>query len=162
MRPLVAFLVLAMLGDPARAAQRLLLARGHWAALQSSDRRHCQAAARSLRDAPKGVRQARAAFTFDTGRGRRGELYVQLSRVARPGSSVMLSVGNQPFQLVGRGPHAWSSGPAQEAAIIAAARAATGMRAEARDPSGRRFVDRYLLAGAPSAIDAAAAGCPRA
>ena len=74
----------------------------------------------------------------------------------------MLSVGPQPFQLVARGPEAWSTGPAQEAAIIAAARVATGMRVEARDSSGRRFADRYLLAGAPSAIDAAAAGCARA
>lgn len=73
----------------------------------------------------------------------------------------MLTIGSQPFQLAARGPDAWSKGPAQEAAIIAAARAATGMRVEARDPSGRRFVDRYLLAGAPSAIDAAAASCPR-
>lgn len=162
MLKLFAFTVLAIGTVSADAAQRVLLARGHWAALQSSDSRHCQAAARSLRDAPKGARQAHVAFTFDAGRGRRGQLYVRLSRVARTGSSVMLSIGNQPFQLVARGPEAWSSGPAQEAAIIAAARVATGMRVEARDPGGRRFADRYLLAGAPSAIDAAAAGCPRA
>ena len=56
----------------------------------------------------------------------------------------MLSVGDQPFQLVARGAEAWSNGPAQEAAIIAAARVATGMRVEARDRDGRRFADRYL------------------
>jgi hypothetical protein len=47
----------------------------------------------------------------------------------------------------------------QEAAILAAARGATSMRVEARDAAGRRFADRYLLDGAPTAIDAAAAGC---
>ena len=72
---------------------------------------------------------------------------------------MILSVGDQPFQLVARGPEAWSIGPAQEAGIIAAARVGNGMRVEARDTGGRRFIDRYVLAGAPSAIDAAAAGC---
>lgn len=155
----VAGAILMTMAAPVEAAQRVLLARGQWVALQTADGRHCQAAARSLRDAPRGAQQARAAFTFDGGRGRRGELHVRLSRAARPGSSVMLSFGNQPFQLLARGFDSWSSGPAQEAAIIAAARIATGMRVEARDPAGGRFVDRYLLAGAPSAIDAAAGGC---
>ena len=44
-------------------------------------------------------------------------------------------------------------------AIIAAMRGARSMRVEARDQRGRRFADRYLLDGAPTAIDAAAAGC---
>lgn len=162
MRLLIACGALIIAAVPAAAAQRVLLARGHWAALQSADGRNCQAVARSLRDAPKkGAEQARVAFAFDAGRGRRGELHVRLSRAARPGSSVMLSIGGQPFQLAARGPDAWSNGPAQEAAIIAAARVATGIRIEARDLGGRRFADRYLLAGAPSAIDAAAAACPR-
>ena len=34
-----------------------------------------------------------------------------------------------------------------------------GMRIEARDSGGRRLSDRYLLDGAPTAIDAAAAAC---
>jgi hypothetical protein len=151
----------AMVATPADAAQRVLFARGQWAALQSGDQRHCQAAARSLRGAPKGAEQARASFAFDAGGSRRGEFHVRLSRSARQGSSVILSIGGQPFQLVARGADAWSTGSAQEAGIIAAARVAASMRVEARDPSGRRFVDRYLLAGAPSAIDAAAAGCAR-
>jgi hypothetical protein len=35
------------------------------------------------------------------------------------------------------------------------------MRIEARDEAGRRMVDRYVLNGAPTAIDAAAAACSR-
>ena len=69
----------------------------------------------------------------------------------------MLTIGDRPFLLASRGDWAWSRGPAQEAAIIAAARLAGGMRIEARDAGGRRFVDRYVLDGAPTAIDAAAA-----
>ncbi len=70
-----------------------------------------------------------------------------------------MTIGERPFMLVARGDQAWSRGPLQEAAIIEAARASTSLRIEARDRSGRRFADRYLLAGAPTAIDAAAAAC---
>jgi hypothetical protein len=150
---------LAVIAAPAGAAQRILFARGQWAALQTADQLHCQAVSRALRDAPKGAEQARATFAFDAKGPRRGEFHVRLSRAARSGSSVILSVGDQPFQLVARGFDAWSANPAQEAAIISASRVASGMRIEARDASGRRFVDRYVLAGAPSAIDAAAASC---
>ena len=62
----------------------------------------------------------------------------------------------RPFLLVARGAIAWSRGPAQEAAIIAAMRSAGGMRIEGRSAGGR-FIDRYALDGAPTAIDAAAA-----
>ena len=71
----------------------------------------------------------------------------------------MLTIEDRPFLLVGRGEWAWSTGPMQDSAIIAALRAGRSMRIEARDSAGRRFTDRYLLDGAPSAIDAAAAGC---
>jgi hypothetical protein len=83
-----------------------------------------------------------------------------LSRTARPGSYALLVVGGRPFQLLTRGPDAWSRGPAQEAAILAAMRAAPDMRVRFRTVSGG-FTDRYLLGGAPTAIDAAAVACSR-
>jgi hypothetical protein len=86
-------------------------------------------------------------------------LRVQLSRAPRAGSTVIAYAGEQPFLLAWRGGWAWSRGPAQEGALIAAMRAGQWMRIEARDGGGRRFVDRYQLAGAPTAIDAAAAAC---
>ena len=145
-----------LIAEPALAA-RVLFARGAWAAIDRGG--VCEASAKALRPARKGQPQARAAFAFDS--RRRGEFAVQLSHVSRPGSTVLLTVGTQPFMLVTRGGWAWSRGPAQEAAIIAAARVAGGMRVEAREPAGRRFVDRYLLDGAPTAIDTAAAACAR-
>jgi hypothetical protein len=72
---------------------------------------------------------------------------------------VMLNVGGQPFLLVASDGWAWSRGPLQEQAIIAAVRVTPGMRIEARDADGRRFVDTYATGGAPTAIDAAAARC---
>jgi hypothetical protein len=68
-------------------------------------------------------------------------------------------VGEQPFDLVARGQAAWSRGPTQEAAILAAIRASGGARVSSRDQAGRRMTDRFLLNGAPTAIDAAAAAC---
>ena len=119
----------------------------------------CEATARPLLPAARRQPQSRAGFSFAPAGRRVGEFHARLSRVPRPGSSVMLTIGERPFLLVARGDWAWSRGPAQDLAIIDAARAATSMRIEARDGSGRRFTDRYLLAGAPTAIDAAAAAC---
>ena len=56
------------------------------------------------------------------------------SRVAD--STVILTVGDQPFMLATTGRWAWSRDSAQEAAIIAAVRAASGMRIESRDAPG--------------------------
>lgn len=143
---------------PAPAAQaQLLFAQGHWAALRFGDR--CTAESRPLLPAARRQPEARAGFGFGLRGSGNGEFHVRLSRVPRPGSSVMLTIGERPFLLVAGGDWAWSRGPLQEAAIIDAARTAQSMRIEARDGAGRRFADRYLLDGAPTAIDAAAAAC---
>ena len=143
-----------LLSAPASAVG-LLFAGGQWVALDRGQ--SCEAASRSERIALKGKVQARAGFAFD--RSRRGQFFAQLSRVPRDGSTIILPVGDRPFLLVGRGDWAWSRDPAQEAAIMEAVRAAGGMRIQARDRGGSRFTDRYLLDGAPTAIDAAAAHC---
>ena len=146
----------AWLSTAALAADRLF-AGGSWAAHRFGTR--CEAAARPLLPAARREPQARAGFAFDPAAGHAGRFYARLSREPRPGSTVMLTVGSQPFMLVHRGPWAWSRPGGQQDAIIAAARTATAMRIQARSASGARFTDRYLLDGAPTAIDAAAAGC---
>ena len=148
--------LLLIFAFPVSAAD-LLFAGGQWVALDRGP--SCEAGSRSLRIAQKGKVQARAGFAFDAAGPRRGQFFAQLSRLPRQGSTVILTVGNQPFLLVSGGGWAWSRDPAQEAAIIAAVRAAGGMRIDSRDQAGGRFVDRYLLEGAPTAIDAAAARC---
>lgn len=145
-------------GGPVHA--RTLFAGGYWVAVERADGRSCAALARSELIAPKGSDQARVSFTFDRQGPRQGELHVRLSRPARPGSSVLLVVGGQPFQLLGRGADVWSRGPTQEAAIIAALRRSGDMRVRFRG-LGSGYTDRYLLAGAPPALDAAAAACSR-
>lgn len=148
----VAFLFLSV---SAVAAPEIVAADGQWAALREGTT--CEAAARSVGIVHKGRAPARASLSFDAGGPRRGQFAARLSRMPRPGATVMLHVGDQPYLLMSQGEMAWSRGPKQEQAIIAAMRAHGGMRVEARSPGGGRIVDRYSLEGAPLAIDAAAA-----
>ena len=141
----------------ADASGAVIHAGGGWAAIDRGGA--CEALTRSLRIAAKGKVQATAGFSFTPDRRRWGEFHAHLSRDIRPGSSVILTIGEQPFLLTSRGGWAWSRGALQEEAIIAAARTAGSMRVEARDSAGRRFTDPYALKGAPTAIDAAAARC---
>ena len=119
----------------------------------------CEALSRSQKIAAKDKVQAIAGVSFTPDHRRWGEFHVQLSRMPRADASVMLNIGNQPFLLTTRGGWAWSRGPAQSDAIIAALRGATTMSVASRDGAGVRFSDPYLLDGAPTAIDAAAARC---
>jgi hypothetical protein len=139
------------------AGGSILFAGGAWSAIDRGAT--CEAAARSARIAPHGKVQAIAGLTFTPDHRRWGEFHARLSRLPRADASVMLTVGDQPFLLVARGDWAWSRGPLQEQAIIAAIRDAGAMRVESRDGAGHRFDDPYALDGAPTAIDAAAARC---
>jgi len=141
---------------PATAAE-LLFAHGNWAALRFGER--CEARSKAVSSSGTAKPTAYAGITFDSGPGVHGQFYIHLSRPQRSGSTVMLNVGGQPFLLVGRSDWAWSRSADQASSIVAAARIAGSMSAESRDSSGRRFVDRFGLAGAPTAIDAAAAAC---
>jgi hypothetical protein len=154
---LPALLILLATAAPGVGRGTVLFAGGAWAAIDRGQ--SCEALARSVRIAEKGKVQAIVGFSFTPDHRRWGEFHARLGRAVRPDSSVMLNVGGQPFLLVARGNDAWSRGPLQEQAIIAALRGASDMRVEARDAGGRRFADPYLLDGAPTAIDAAAARC---
>ena len=138
-------------------AQRLLHAGAFWAALERPGGT-CEAVARSELIASPGSPQPRAAFAFSRDGKRRGELHLLFARPVRPGAAAVLTVGAENFLLVTRGTSAWSRDPRQSAAIIAAVRRSAEMRVRAQGQGGR-ISDRYLLAGAPTAIDAAAIGC---
>jgi len=139
----------------ANARGTVLYAGGAWAAIDRGAT--CEALSRSQKVMPRGKIQPLAGFTFTADHHRWGEFHARLSEIPRGDGSVMLTIGDQPFLLVTRGGWAWSRGPLQEQAIIAAVRSASGMRVEARDLGGQRFSDPYALDGAPTAIDAAAA-----
>ncbi|HET9356041.1 MAG TPA: hypothetical protein VFO42_07750 [Sphingomicrobium sp.] len=138
---------------------RTLAARGTWAALDRGSQ--CEALSRALLPQALDRPAALITVTFDRAGRRSGELSIRFRRPLRPGSSVILTVGDMPFELAAAGQSAWSRGPVQEAAILEAIRASGGARATARDGGGRRMTERFLLDGAPTAIDAAAAACAR-
>jgi hypothetical protein len=149
--------LLGLCGAAEAGAQRLLHAGAWWAAVERPGG-NCEALARSEQVALPGRPQARAAFAFSRDGRRRGELHLLFARPVRPGSAAVLTVGGENFLLATRGASAWSRGPRQEAAIIAALRRSAEMRVRAQGEGGR-ISDRYLLAGAPTAIDAAALAC---
>ena len=152
-----AIVLLAVPVTFAEARGSILYAGGAWAAIDRGT--VCEALSRSQRVATKDKVQAVAGLTFTVDHRRWGEFHARLSRMPRGDASVMLQVGDQPFLLTTRAGWAWSRGPAQAEAIIAAMRNAPTMRVESRDAAGVRFSDPYLLDGAPTAIDAAAARC---
>jgi hypothetical protein len=154
-----AVLFLAFAGAPGLAAARgeVVFAGGAWAAIDRGS--VCEALSRSQKVLPKDKVQPVAGFSFTPDHNRWGEFHARLSRMPRGDATVMLKIGEQPFLLVTRDGWAWSRGPVQSQAIIAAARGGGWMQVESRDGSGARFSDPYLLDGAPTAIDAAAARC---
>jgi hypothetical protein len=153
----VAIVLLAFAATSVQARGSIVFAGGAWVAIDRGSA--CEALSRSQRVAPKDKVQAVAGVTFAPDRRRAGEFHARLSRMPRGDASVMLQVGDQPFLLVARSGWAWSRGPLQTQAIIDALRDATSMSVASRDVGGVRFSDPYLLDGAPTAIDAAAARC---
>jgi hypothetical protein len=149
--------ILAVAASAADARGNVIYTGGAWAAIDRGA--GCEALSRSQKVLPRDKVQPIAGLTFTPGHKRWGEFHARLSRMPRGDATVMLRVGNQPFLLATRGGWAWSRGPLQAQAIIAALRTATAMRVESRDTAGARFSDPYLLDGAPTAIDAAAARC---
>ena len=140
-----------------QARGSVVFAGGAWTAIDRGA--VCEALSRSQKIAPKDKVQAVAGISFTPDHKRWGEFHARLSRVPRGDATVILQVGSQPFLLVTRGGWAWSRGPMQAQAIIVALRDATSMTVASRDTAGVRFLDPYLLDGAPTAIDAAAARC---
>lgn len=94
-------------------------------------------------------------------RGTRNQIHFRLSRELAPNSPVVLIIGDRRFTLAGGGGDAWAANSSDNAAIIAGMRSASQMYVRARDTQGRGFANIYPLAGAASAMDAAALGCAR-
>ena len=92
-------------------------------------------------------------------RSLRNQVHFRLSRTVQPGAKIVLSISGQRFELTGGGGDAWAADARMNAAIVAAMRSAASMTVSARDATGRGFASTYALAGAASAMDAAAVGC---
>ena len=92
-------------------------------------------------------------------RGLRNQIHFRLSRRLAPRGKIMLSIGDQRFELTGGGGDAWAVDRRMDAGIVAAMRSAPSMSVSARDAANRGFSNTWPLAGAATAMDAAAIGC---
>ena len=122
----------------------IIVAGGGWAAIDRGAA--CEALSRSLRVAAKGKVQANAGFAFTPDHRRWGEFHARLSRVPRPGSSVMLDDRRRSRSCW------WRAATGRGAAARCRSRrssprraTATAMRVEARD-GARAAVHRSLCA----------------
>ena len=85
----------------------------------------------------------------------RAQVHIRLPRAMTPGTGT-LNIGSRSFTMMVRGRGMWARDARMDAAIVAAMRSERSMTAAAGSWSGR-----WVLAGAATAIDAAALGCAR-
>lgn len=146
----------ALLATPA-TARETIGAYGGWAAFRDPDR--CYAIARPAMRSGRARRAAFASVATWPGRGLRSSFHVRLSRERDRSADVVLTAGGRRFRLVAGGWDAWAADGPGDRAIVAALRGARSMSVEAVGRGGRPFADSYALAGAATAIDAAALAC---
>lgn len=150
-------LALLLLPAAPLAARESLGVYEQWAAFKDARPARCYAIAKAEgTPAPPASTPAYASISHWPESNVRGALHIVLSRAVAERAPVRLVVGDKRFELLAKGRNAWAKDARDEAAIVAAMRAASRMSV-----SGAGFTDRYILAGAASAIDAATVGCAR-
>ncbi len=153
-RLIAGFLIMA-LASPL-AARDSLGVFDSWAAFRDAAPKRCYAIAKPRGTASEG---AFASIAIWPDQKIRGQVHIVLSREISQSNAVRLRISGRDFALVGKGRNAWAANAQMDAAIIAALRSASSMTITARTAQGRGFTDRYGLAGAATAIDAASVGC---
>jgi hypothetical protein len=150
-------LALLLIATPLAARESLGVYES-WAAFKDASPARCYAVSKAQGAKAQGKPRAPAYATVSTwpGKGVRGALHIVLSRELVANTKVRLAVGDKRFTLVTKGRNAWAADAREDAAIIAAIRSASRMSV-----SGGGFTDRYTLAGAATAIDAATVGCAK-
>ncbi|WP_375382514.1 hypothetical protein [uncultured Sphingomonas sp.] len=134
---------------------------GGWGAFRDRSPDRCVATAVPARTGRHPTWRPFASVALWPGRHRRDVVFVRLSAARAAGTPVTLSVGDRRFRLVGEGSGVWSPDPATDHALVAALRSEHSLSIAAISARGEPFADSYLLAGAATAIDAAALGCSR-
>ena len=130
-----------------------------WGAFRDAAPARCYAIARPVTAGGRSTGWASVASW--PGRGLRASLHVRLSRPRDRSAPVTLTVGERRFDLAASDRDAWATDAASDRAIATALRSGRSMSVEAVGAGGRPFADVYRLAGAATAIDAAALGCVR-
>ncbi len=131
---------------------------GGWGAFSDDGPRRCYAIAQPVDPRQRVGFLSIAAWP---GQNVRGQLHVRLSRPPAANARVTLSVGERRFDLVAGDADAWAPDARTDAAIVVAMRSGRSLSVEALGRGGAPFADTYALAGAATAIDAAALACRR-
>ena len=150
-------LALLLLAAPL-AARESLGVYDSWAAFKDASPQRCYAIAKAQGTSPA---PAYATISNWPAKGVRGAVHLVLSRDVSDKAQVRLVVGDKRFTLVAKGRNAWAKDARDDAAIVAALRTAARMSVSASGAKGGTFTDRYTLAGAATAMDAATVGCAK-
>lgn len=155
------FLSLVVAATPAFAARLSLGLFGNWGAFRDDTPHRCYAIAEADESSSGGQYKPYLTVSCWPENGVRGQVHVRLSRPRGENSGVTMIIGDRRYNMVASRTDAWSPDARADAAIIAAIREARSLAVQSSDGRGGRFVDRYSLSGAASAIDAARLGCAR-
>lgn len=147
---------------PAARARDSLGLYGTWGAFRDPVVPRCFAIAMAEPSTKQRDYQPYASVGTWPRRALRNQLHFRLSRKLAPGARIVLEIGGKRHELVGGGGDAWPADARMNAAILAAMRSARSMTVFARGAQGGGFSNTWPLAGAASAMDAAAIGCARA
>jgi len=153
--------LLTLMAAPALARESLGMFET-WGAFRDANEPRCYAIAKAIPSTMQRDYQPYADVAIWPRRGVRGQIHFRLSRRLLPGVKIVLTIGDQRFELTGGGGDAWATDRRMDAGIVAAMRSAQSMTISARDASNRGFSNTYPLAGAATAMDAAAIGCAAA
>jgi len=159
-RPTLFFAIIASIAAPIVAKDSLGVFSG-WAAFRDVSGPRCYAIAKPDPDDGERSFAPYASIGSWPQNDVRNQLHIRLSQEVARNARITLRVGNRNFTLGGNGGDAWARNAAMDAAIVAAIRSADRMTVRSTAANGRRFADRYALAGAATAIDAATLACSR-
>lgn len=132
-----------------------------WGAFRDPAVPRCYAIAMAAPSTKQRDYQPYAAIGTWPKRGVRNQIHVRLSRKMADNAKVVLHIAGERFVLTGGGGDAWAEDAKMNAGIVARMRSAKSMTVHARDTRGRNFSNTWQLAGAASAMDAAAVACAR-
>ncbi|MDG2003121.1 MAG: hypothetical protein P8J20_07305 [Novosphingobium sp.] len=149
-----------LLASPALARDSLGLYSG-WAAFRDPIVPRCYSIALAVPSKLRRDYQPYAAVGSWPKRTVRNQVHFRMSRKMAKNPRINLLIGGERFKLTGGGGDAWAADKSMNAAIVAAMRSARSMTVSATDATGTRFSNSWPLAGAASAMDAAAIGCAR-
>ena len=160
-RPIrLALVCTALIAAPALAREALGMF-GTWGVFRDPQAARCYAIAMAQPSTRQRDFQPYADVAWWPRAQVRGQVHFRLSRKLRPNAPIQLSIGGQRIALTGGSADAWAPDKRGDAAIIAAMRSASEMTVSARGANGQGFSNTWTLAGAATAMDAAAVACAR-